>query len=189
METQRMHQAKYLSYWQNNNVAFTVEVCIDTPKKNEVDHSWFCSYWIIGFDDGNRFDIIGGNAIQAISLALQMIKFTLINKLDEGYTLCELSEDKTINKMYSKRESTKILNSNFGNGTMLDKAHTQELCLQAIERLLEAKGLEQDQDYDINFLKKHIADPKIIDYIFNDNVDMSAEEILQTALEYKPIVL
>ncbi len=72
---------------------------------------------------------------------------------------------------------------------MLDKAHINELCLQAIERLLEASGSEKEQDADLDFLKANIVDSRISDYIFHNKVEMTAEEILQKALSYNPIIL
>ena len=69
------------------------------------------------------------------------------------------------------------------------KRPKKQSCLQAIERLQEATGTEQEQDRDIEFLRNNLADPKIIDYIFHHQPELSAEEILAKALAYRPIQL
>ena len=69
------------------------------------------------------------------------------------------------------------------------KRQEKELCLQAIERLQVAIGTEEEQDRDIEFLRASLSDPKIIDYIFHHQPELSAEEILSKALVYKPIQL
>ena len=61
--------------------------------------------------------------------------------------------------------------------------------LQAIERLQEATGTEEEQDRDIEFLRANLSDPKIIDYIFHHKPELSAEEILSKSLIYRPIQL
>ena len=69
------------------------------------------------------------------------------------------------------------------------KRPEKQSCLQAIERLQEAIGTEEEQDRDIEFLRASLSDPKIIDYIFHHQPELSAEKILAKALIYRPILI
>ena len=177
------------STWQKDGVVHNAYVCLDAPEHDFEHDTWFCTYWIIGFGGGERFDIIGANAVQAISLALQQIKNRLVMLVEDGYTMCEKDENDVPTKIYTKRETIKNLNAVYGLGVIGDKAHTEEWCLQAIERLQEATGTEEEQDRDIDFLRDNLADPKIIDYIFHHQPELSAEDILAKALAYRPLLL
>ena len=66
---------------------------------------------------------------------------------------------------------------------------TQQLCLQAIERLQQATGTAAEQDADLNFLLEYSPDPHISDYIYHHRPELTAEEILAKANQYQPIKL
>ena len=98
-------------------------------------------------------------------------------------------ENKKATEILTKRVSIQNLNAIYGLTTLTDKTHTNEHCLQAIERLLEGVGTEKEQNADLDFLRANMTDPKISDYIFHTKINMTAEEILEKALSYKPILL
>jgi hypothetical protein len=185
----RAEWARETTTWHKDGQLYTVQVCIDDPDKPEDGRLWNCTYWLIGFGEAERYDIVGNNAVQALSLALQQIKLKLVLMMDEGYTHCEIDENETIVKVFNRRETMKNLNAVYGLGTLLDKTHIEEWCLEAIERLKAGIGTEKEQNEDLDFLRKNLSDPKISDYIFHSKLDLTPEEILAKALAYRPIAL
>lgn len=89
----------------------------------------------------------------------------------------------------SKEETLELLHATYGQGTLLDDAHRKAINIQCIKRLQNAKGNEEEQNADINYLKKEFLDPKIIDYIYHQKPELTAIEIYEKAIKYKPISL
>jgi hypothetical protein len=56
-----------------------------------------------------------------------------------------------------------------------------------IARIQAAPGAEQDTDADIQRLVEAVLDPNAVNYIFHD--DLSATEIADRILQYRPVVL
>ncbi|PTT65889.1 hypothetical protein DBR34_01425 [Stenotrophomonas sp. HMWF003] len=56
-----------------------------------------------------------------------------------------------------------------------------------IVRIQAAPGTEQDTDADIQRLVEAVLDPNAVNYIFHD--DLSATEIADRILQYRPVVL
>ncbi len=56
-----------------------------------------------------------------------------------------------------------------------------------IARIQAAPGTEQDTDADIQQLVEAVLDPDAVNYIFHD--DLSATEIADRILQYRPVVL
>lgn len=56
-----------------------------------------------------------------------------------------------------------------------------------IMRIQAAPGTEQDTDADIQQLVEAVLDPDAVNYIFHD--DLSATEIADRILQYRPVVL
>ena len=165
-----------------------IEIVVQMPTEDIIHKNWICNYYL----NGNGLiqkDIFGESAIQAMNLAMQMIKLHLMMLIDDGYLICEVDENEKAINIQTKRNSIRNLNAIYGLTTLNDKTHTNEHCLQAIERLMEAIGTEKEQNADLNFLRQNIADPKITDYIFHIKMEMTAEQILEKGLSYKPIVL
>ena len=176
------------TFWTNGSETMGIQVAIYPPKYDHLNDTWIGTFWLIGYGETSK-DIFGASSIQAITLVLQQIKVRLMMLIEDGYTMCEKDESDVPTKIYTKRETIKNLNAVYGLGVIGDKAHTEEWCLQAIERLQEATGTEEEQDRDIKFLRANLADPKIIDYIFHHQPELSAEEILVKALAYRSIQL
>ena len=165
-----------------------IEIVVQMPTKDIVHNNWICNYLL----NGNKIihkDIFGASAIQAMNLAMQMVKLHLMMLIDDGYLMCYLDENQKVTNIESKKLSIRNLNATYGLTTLGDKTHDNENYLQAIERLQEGVGTDEEQDNDINYLRKNLLDPKIIDYIFHSKPEMASEEILEKALSYKPILL
>ena len=110
---------------------------------------------------------------------MQMVKLHLMMLINDGYLMCYLDENEKVTNIESKKVSIRNLNATYGLTTLADKTHDNENYLQAIERLLDGIGTDEEQNNDINYLRKNILDPKISDYIFHNKPEMTAEEILE----------
>lgn len=159
-----------------------IEAEISQPILNE--NAWECTLIMKGYGDVNR-TLYGQTSMQALSFALQHAKLNLSLMIANGY--CYFDETTAI--LSSKQETLELLNATYGIGTMLDEAHKKSIYLQVIRRLQNANGTEEEQEIDINYLKKEFLDPQIIDYIYHQKPELSAEEIYQKAITYKPIQL
>lgn len=62
----------------------------------------------------------------------------------------------------------------------------QEL-IELIEKIQRSEGTEEEADDDIDLLCRSVADPQAVNYIFQE--DLSAEEIADRIMNYKPIQL
>lgn len=60
-----------------------------------------------------------------------------------------------------------------------------------VQRIIDAEGTEEEQDEMLLLLKASVPDPKVSDLIYYPHAgqDLSAEEIVDRALAYKPIQL
>lgn len=59
--------------------------------------------------------------------------------------------------------------------------------IELIEKIKCSEGTEEEANNDIDVLYNNVADPQAINYIFQE--DLSAEEIADIILDYKPIQL
>jgi len=59
--------------------------------------------------------------------------------------------------------------------------------IELIEKIQRSEGTEEEADNDIDILCNSVADPLAANYIFQE--DLSAEEIADKILNYKPIQL
>lgn len=148
------------------------------------DNVWECTLIMQGYGEINQ-TLYGQTSMQALSFAMQHAKMNLNLMIADGYCYFDKVENKTLNK----EETLELLNATYGVGTMLDDAHTKAIHLQVINRLLKAKGTEEEQNADIEYLKQAFNDPKIIDYVYHHKPELSAEEIYAKAIVYKPIQL
>ncbi|SMB81258.1 hypothetical protein [Deinococcus hopiensis] len=58
-----------------------------------------------------------------------------------------------------------------------------------VQRLLDGDYQTEDEaDEMINLLRDHLLDPQVTDYIFGSNGEQTAEEIVDRAQAYTPIV-
>jgi hypothetical protein len=132
-----------------------------------------------------EYKLYGQSSIQALTFALQHTKLQLMILIEDGY----LWYDEPTNAISTKEESIEVLNAIYGRGTLLDKEHTKANIILTIKRLQNASGNKEEQNIDISYLKKMFADPNIIDYIYHSKTEMTAAEIYEKAMAYKPIQL
>jgi len=58
-----------------------------------------------------------------------------------------------------------------------------------VERIIAAQGTESEIDELITLLEKNVPHPRVSDLIFYPERPMTAEQIVDTALAYRPISL
>lgn len=62
--------------------------------------------------------------------------------------------------------------------------------IRLVQKIMKADGSEQEIDEMIGILEKNVPHPAISDLIFYPEKDnVTAEEIIEEALNYKPIIL
>ena len=59
--------------------------------------------------------------------------------------------------------------------------------VELIKKIQRSEGTEKEADNDIELLRRSVIDPQAVTYIFYD--DLTAEEIAEKIINYKPIVL
>lgn len=59
--------------------------------------------------------------------------------------------------------------------------------IELIEKIQRNEGAEEEADNDIDLLCNSVADPQAANYIFQE--DLSADEIADRIMDYKPIQL
>ena len=64
---------------------------------------------------------------------------------------------------------------------------TREELILLVERIMKCQGTEKEIDDMIELLEKNVIDPEVTNYIFYEN--NTAEEVVDKALAYKPIIL
>jgi hypothetical protein len=160
------------------------EVSLEILKPVFCENAWECQLLMRGYGEVDR-KLYGQSSIQALSAVMQHAKFNLTLMVNDGFNYFDNDE----NKELSTEETLELLDAVYGHGTLLDEQHKKAICLQVIKRLQHTQGTEEEQDADINYLKKEFADPNIIDYIFHRKPKLSALEIYEKAKAYKPIIL
>ena len=155
--------------YKKNKDLRLIAIEILQPILNE--NIWECTLIMNGYGEINQ-TLYGQTSMQALSFAMQHAKFNLTLIINDGY--CYF--DKNENNLLSKQETLELLDATYGVGTMLDEAHKKAIYLQCIRRLQNANGTEDEQETDINYLKKEFLDPQIIDYIYHHKPELSAEE-------------
>ncbi|PCJ15467.1 MAG: hypothetical protein COB02_17990 [Candidatus Cloacimonadota bacterium] len=71
--------------------------------------------------------------------------------------------------------------------TMLSK----DKLIALVNRLINVNGTEDELDDIESLLENELPDPNFVDYIYYppNGIELSAEEIIEKALAYKPIIL
>ncbi|PSV98000.1 hypothetical protein [Photobacterium lipolyticum] len=64
---------------------------------------------------------------------------------------------------------------------------TKEYLIELVQQLMDCSGSEEELDEILVKVKSMVVDPYISDYIYWS--DLSAEEVVEKALSYKPICL
>jgi len=73
------------------------------------------------------------------------------------------------------------------NGIM--ETLSKEELVSLVERIIRAEDSEQILDSLIEKLSCSVSDPNVIDYIYWHTPELSAIEVVEKALAYKPIIL
>lgn len=71
---------------------------------------------------------------------------------------------------------------------MFNKLNREEL-IELVKQICEAEGTEEEIDSMIDLLEQNVPHPEVSDLIFWSNEELTAEEIVDRALNYKPIIL
>nr|MBP3282918.1 bacteriocin immunity protein [Treponema sp.] len=66
---------------------------------------------------------------------------------------------------------------------------TRTELINLVRKIIECEGTESEIDEMINLLKKNIQYPDLINLIYWNEEELTPEQIIDTALNYKPIQL
>ncbi|WP_163859807.1 e9imm peptide [Paenibacillus elgii] len=77
----------------------------------------------------------------------------------------------------------------FHHRSVLPGDLSREELIELVEQVMQCSGEEWEMDIWLDMITSSVADPSISDYIFWSDEDLSAEEIVDKALAYKPILL
>ncbi|TAN63656.1 hypothetical protein WS9_015555 [Paraclostridium sordellii 8483] len=72
---------------------------------------------------------------------------------------------------------------------MYIKKLTREELINLVNRIVECEGSEEEIDEMIEVVEKNVPHPKINDLIYWNEEELTSEQIVDKALEYKPIQL
>jgi hypothetical protein len=64
---------------------------------------------------------------------------------------------------------------------------TREELISLVDKIMKCQGTEKEIDEMIELLEKNVIDLEVTNYIFYE--DNTPEEVVDKALEYKPIIL
>lgn len=65
----------------------------------------------------------------------------------------------------------------------------REQLIALVQKIKEAKGTEEDQERHIALLRQAVLDPKVTDYIYWSKEELTAEQVVDKAVAYRPILL
>ncbi len=63
---------------------------------------------------------------------------------------------------------------------------TKEKLIELVKSIQKCEGTEEEMNTNFELLEQNIIDPEVSNYIFWE--DLSAEEVVEKALKYKPII-
>ena len=69
------------------------------------------------------------------------------------------------------------------------KKLTREELINLVNKIVECEGSEEDIDEMIDMVKKNVPYPDISDLIYWNEEELTPEQIVDKALEYKPMQL
>ncbi|MFU1797446.1 bacteriocin immunity protein [Paenibacillus azoreducens] len=61
--------------------------------------------------------------------------------------------------------------------------------LELVEKIMQADGSEQEIDEMIDVLERNVPHPQVSDLIFWNEKELTPEEIIEEAMNYKPIII
>lgn len=68
------------------------------------------------------------------------------------------------------------------------RLHKEEL-IKIVEKIINAEGSEEELDNLIDVVEKNVPHPNVSDLIFWNEDELSAEEIVEKAMKYRPNLL
>ncbi|MFE4962140.1 bacteriocin immunity protein [Streptomyces sp. NPDC056660] len=66
---------------------------------------------------------------------------------------------------------------------------TREELIQMVQQLIDARLPEAEEDALVDELKRSVPHPRVTDLIYYSDRDLTAEEVVDQALAYRPIEL
>lgn len=82
-----------------------------------------------------------------------------------------------------------ILDKGFHFNILRNINMTRTELINLVRKIIECEGTESEIDEMINLLKKNIQYPDLINLIYWNEEELTPEQIIDTALNYKPIQL
>ncbi len=70
-----------------------------------------------------------------------------------------------------------------------DKVTDRGQLIRLVEQIRAGEGTEDDVHERLMLVRRSVPDPYVSDYVFAGSDDMTAEEVVDRALAYKPIQL
>jgi hypothetical protein len=71
---------------------------------------------------------------------------------------------------------------------MMDKLNRTQL-IELVNRIINVEGTEEEIDDMLTLLEENVLDPEVSKLIYWNDEELTAEEIVDKALSYKPIEL
>ena len=66
---------------------------------------------------------------------------------------------------------------------------TKEDLIKLVQELMDNEMTEQERGEKLDLLQNNIIDPRVASYVYNLEGVLTAEQIVEKALNYKPILL
>ncbi|MET9802197.1 bacteriocin immunity protein [Streptomyces sp. NPDC006368] len=61
--------------------------------------------------------------------------------------------------------------------------------IRLVERIMAGEGTEEEHDQLVQLLQKNVPHPRVVGLIYHSSPPLSAEEVVDQALAYRPIAL
>ncbi|MEW2032723.1 bacteriocin immunity protein [Streptomyces roseifaciens] len=66
---------------------------------------------------------------------------------------------------------------------------TRDELIQLVERVMAGEGTEREHDGLVDLLEESVRHPRVLDLIYYSDPPLTAEEVVDEALAYRPIEL
>ncbi|WP_156726548.1 bacteriocin immunity protein [Streptomyces apocyni] len=66
---------------------------------------------------------------------------------------------------------------------------TRDELIRLVERIMAGEGTEEEHDDLVHRLQENVPHPRVIGLIYHSNPELTAEEVVDQALSYRPIAL
>ncbi|GBF75677.1 putative e9imm peptide [Paenibacillus sp. 598K] len=71
----------------------------------------------------------------------------------------------------------------------MNHLRSKEELVELVDKIMNDAGTEEEIDAMIDELRQHVPHPSVTDLIFWPEEELTAEEIVERALDYRPIIL